>query len=167
MITAERLKELLVYHPLEGIFTWKCQHGQKSHPGTRAGSFNASTGYNTVMLDGKNYLCGRLAWFYVHGKWPKPKIDHQDRNRANDKFDNLREATNTLSGANRGKDPRTKYRGVYRHRNKWQAKIKWHRIVTCLGTHEHEEDAARAYDAAAVVAFGEFAQLNFPEERPT
>lgn len=36
-----------------------------------------------------------------------------------------------------------------------------------IGTYESEEGAARAYDAAAVHYFGEFAALNFPGEIPT
>ena len=56
----------------------------------------------------------------------------------------------------------SKYRGVCRKNNRWQAYIKVNGIQLHLGLHLHEESAARAYDKAANLHFKQFARLNFP-----
>ena len=55
------------------------------------------------------------------------------------------------------------YKGVVRSRNGWVARIGHEREVRYLGYFATEEDAARAYDAAARELRGEFARLNFPD----
>lgn len=95
--------------------------------------------------------------------------DHVDRNRLNNCFNNLREATVSQNRANSRKviEATSKYLGVsrYKHKssrfNKWQALIKVGTSIIFLGHFFTEEEAARAYDAAAREHFGEFANLNF------
>lgn len=55
----------------------------------------------------------------------------------------------------------SKYRGVLPSSTTgWKAKIKKDQKFIHLGTFDREEDAALAYNAAAVKLFGEFARLN-------
>lgn len=55
------------------------------------------------------------------------------------------------------------YRGVSkRNASKWAAQIGCGGVTHHLGTYESVEDAARAYDKAAIELHGEFARLNFP-----
>lgn len=94
-------------------------------------------------------------------------IDHADGNGLNNCRSNLRNATPRQQSANRRKQGGTssKFKGVCwkQFHRRWQAAVQADGCrQTYLGNFVHEEDAARAYDAAARLAFGEFAALNFP-----
>jgi hypothetical protein len=57
------------------------------------------------------------------------------------------------------------YRGVQKSgKTKWRALLRHKGIYQHLGTYTTAEEAARAYDKAAIALFGETALLNFPGE---
>ena len=60
----------------------------------------------------------------------------------------------------------SRFKGVCwdKSKGKWQAGITINRRYIFLGRYADETDAARAYDAAALAAWGEFARLNFPDD---
>jgi hypothetical protein len=60
-----------------------------------------------------------------------------------------------------GKSSRFKGVSWDAQRGSWQAKVGINGKTTHLGRFADEEDAARAYDAAAVAAFGAYARTNF------
>jgi HNH endonuclease len=91
--------------------------------------------------------------------------DHIDGNPYNNVRSNLRLATRAQQNANRSK-PKSKYassrfKGVRRHRGKWEANIGVNGRVIYLGLFSDEILAAEAYDIAAEVYHGEFARKNF------
>jgi hypothetical protein len=95
------------------------------------------------------------------------EVDHINRNSLDNRKSNLRIATRSQNMANRPKDRgeySSKYKGVCKVRGRWIAYIRVMGKLTYLGTHEIEEEAARAYDRAALKHFGEFAVTNFPRE---
>lgn len=98
-LTVERLRAVLSYDAETGVFVWRV-----SSKGTAAGAIAGAklgTGYTTITVDQERFLAHRLAWFYVHGRWPADQIDHIDGDRRNNAIANLREATNQANQWNR------------------------------------------------------------------
>jgi predicted patatin/cPLA2 family phospholipase len=119
-------------------------------------------GYWSIAVDGKRYLRHRLAWLYMTGSFPTVLIDHDDKNRSNDKWSNLREADKSQSAANSSahKDSSSGLKGVY-----WSSqKSKWIARVSLKGKHYHlgcfsdPIVAKQAYDVAAQKLFGAYAR---------
>jgi hypothetical protein len=77
----------------------------------------------------------------------------------------VRIASSSQNGANSKKWKKktsSKYKGVTLRKdiNKWRARINVNRKRINLGDFENEEDAAEAYNTAAILYFGNFARLN-------
>jgi len=93
-------------------------------------------------------------------------VDHIDGNPLNNCKSNLRLCTNAENQRNKGKQKKntTGFCGVVRRHSKgFQAQLKLNRKTLSFGTYPTPEEAARAYDAAALKYHGEFARLNFPQ----
>lgn len=93
MLTYDRLIERLSYDSSTGIFQWK-NHLRK------VGSIDVY-GYLIIKIDGKSYKSHRLAWLYMTSEWPKDTIDHKNGIKNDNRWDNLREATNSENCMNR------------------------------------------------------------------
>jgi len=92
--------------------------------------------------------------------------DHADGDGLNNQRSNLRRCSASDNMRNRkvARTARSQYKGLSPGRGaRWRAFIRAGGKQRCLGTFATQEDAARAYDAAARAAFGEYAALNFPE----
>ena len=89
MITQERLKELLEYDAETGKMFWKVSRGRAA-AGSEAGFIN-KLGYVTIRLDTNVYRGHRLAWLYVHGRFPIHNIDHINGMTADNRLVNLRD----------------------------------------------------------------------------
>lgn len=96
-----------------------------------------------------------------------PEYDHVNRQPLDNRRPNLRGCTRSQNNANRHlRSGASEYRGVswYKQIGKWYATCCINGTSIHLGTFTDEIDAAKAYDRAALKAFGEFANLNFPTE---
>ena len=100
MITQRRLKKLLHYDPESGEFIWRVDRRGNVHAGSVAGYLHPY-GYIHIGVNGKYYKAHRLAWLYIHGKWPKEEIDHINHIRDDNRIVNLREASHEINGRNR------------------------------------------------------------------
>lgn len=103
----------------------------------------------------------------VLGVKPGLLVDHQDGNGLNNVRSNLRYASQSENQQNRRKSApgASRFKGVTVLPLRYVARIKVGDKTLQLGTFESEEEAARAYDAAAIEHFREFACLNFPESQ--
>jgi len=87
-------------------------------------------------------------------------VDHKDGDPLNNRRNNLRIASSSDNGANRKHWAASGYKGVYVHETRWRAQITKNQKRHHLGLFETPEEAARAYNTAAVELFGEYAHLN-------
>jgi hypothetical protein len=145
-ITAARVRELLHYDPLTGVFTRKVQTSSRAKVGGRADKLNAPVGYYYVKTDCRRYLAHRLAWFYMTGGWPTHQIDHIDGDPGNNRFANLRDVSPSMNQHNRKKTwGRSGYMGVYRKQGRWMAALTIKGRQVFLGYHDTPEEAHAAY----------------------
>ena len=97
-----------------------------------------------------------------HGYLPE-SVDHIDRDRSNNKIENLRAATSTQNQGNRSlnKTNTSGFRGVGWHKkyNKWVARISINGKLKNIGQFNCIEDAKAAYRKEAIAHFGEFANV--------
>lgn len=108
--------------------------------------------------------------FYMHREIVVPLaglvVDHINGNALDNRRSNLRQATFSQNAANtRVVQSATGYRGVIfnRRRGLFAARCTVDGKRNWLGYFHAAEDAARAYDAFLLKAFGAYASLNFPE----
>ncbi|SFK04727.1 HNH endonuclease [Bradyrhizobium sp. Gha] len=153
MITAERLRQLVVYDPATGTFT---------RDGKRVGSTNPD-GYLVIRLDGRTYLAHRLAWLYMKGEWPQRSVSFRDHDRANLRWTNLRLASPRQTACSRKASNKLGVKGVRAAANgNFRASIYVDQRHVNLGTFATVEAAGEAYAIAARVHFGEFARSDLP-----
>ncbi len=100
---------------------------------------------------------------------PEEHIDHEDHNGLNNQINNLRVCTHRQNNMNREKlaNCSSQYKGVSwnKYMKKWHALIQIEKKRKHLGYFNNEIEAAKAYDQSASEHFGEFANLNFPEDK--
>lgn len=101
MKVEDRIKEYLDYDQETGIIKWKKPPPRKGFLLNQPAGAIRPDGYITIKFEGTSYLAHRLAWFIKTGEWPTKIIDHFDRNRSNNKWQNLRLASNIQNCKNR------------------------------------------------------------------
>lgn len=161
MLTQERLKELVKYDEVTGLFTWLVSPRKQSPVGSIAGSLT-SQGYIQITLMQQDYLAHRLAVLYMTGEFPKVQADHKDLNRTNNAWLNLRCADRYQQARNTGMrtNNTSGVKGVSWHKKaqKYCAELWVDGKKKYLGLFVNLEDAEQAINAARLEFHGDFAR---------
>jgi hypothetical protein len=118
--------------------------------------------YAAVRLNRKVYYVHRIIYYLITKKDPESHlIDHIDGNTLNNHIENLRLVTNKENQRNRtviNKNNTSGCTGVTwdKNKRKWLAQISVNNKNKYLGRYETKEEAASAYNEAALIYFGEF-----------
>lgn len=160
-MTADLARILWDYDTITGVLMWKGDaHRRHAKKGDVAGTIGFH-GYRIVTFYGKKFKTSRLAFLIVTGDWPPVVAEHKNGNRADDRWENLRLATQSQNMCNKSTMSNNKLgiKGVSQNRyGKYLAFICFNRKRKSLGSYDTPEEAKSAYDAAAKEWHGEFAR---------
>lgn len=157
----ELIRQFLRLDRETGRLFWLVDLGPgRPKAGDVAGCANAD-GYIVVRLKGQLILAHRIVWALDRGEWPTFEVDHEDKDKGNNRPLNLRPGDGGNNQRNKPgrKPPKSGYRGVYERRpGQFQARANIDGKYQHLGSFSTAVEAALAYDAAIVRRFGD----NYP-----
>jgi hypothetical protein len=133
--------------------------------GKRAGSIHPVFNYCAIKIKYRLWREHQLIWLIVNGYIPDGEIDHINRDSSDNRITNLRLCERGQNCSNRKGWGKTGYKGVTLRKKTrlYEASIRVNKKSFYLGTYSNAEDAAKAYDRAALTFKGEFAKINFGE----
>lgn len=159
-LTASDVRRMFRYDPSTGVLTWAVNPCRNLKSGLRAGWLD-SYGYRAVSIAGSHYLEHRIIWLWVTGEWPSTNLDHINCQRDDNRWCNLREATQAQNTRNSRlfKTNRSGVKGVcYSKRDrKWRAKLLFNGKEYHVGLFDELEDAAVAIREKRTALHGEYA----------
>jgi hypothetical protein len=175
-LSIEFLRECFEYR--DGVLYWRERPAHHfKRPADHLTFLKKSAGKPAGRSEPKGYLCvkmridghpicpsvHRIVWAMHHGKWPEHTIDHIDRNKSNNRIENLRDVTMSENLMNRGHANSTGISGVHRNHDKYSSQLRIGDRYVHLGTFENTDDAHRARLIAESAAL---AAIQKPQQAP-
>ena len=165
---ADFVRSILSYNRQTGVLRWKRRNdisksNSAKHAGKRAGTRD-SKGHRQIVIHDVAYMAHQLAWLIVTGQWPFYEIDHKNVKPDDNRWCNLRPATDTQNKCNEKirKNSTTGKKGVSIRKNRpspFVARITLHGKTYDLGRYKTREKAHAAYRKAAKKLHGNFARF--------
>jgi hypothetical protein len=160
----DELRRVMSYDPVSGHFRHRSRADRDQTWHTRfagqiAGAVQGN-GYHYIVMGPKHYLAHRLAWLYMTGELPDGQIDHINGDRTDNRWANLRAATQMQNSMNVGLRSTNKsgVKGVCWDAGKksWKAAIMVAGKTINLGRFKTLVEATEARRAAEVLYHGDF-----------
>lgn len=167
----EYVRSILDYDPQTGIFHWRerpVSHFKNTRAsiawngkwaGKAAGGM--SQGYLLISINKIRFKAHRVAWLLTYGEPVPPVLDHIDGAPSNNRIANLRAASQSenLANARMRTDNHSGVKGVFKKTNgRYLTNIRHDGKTRNIGTFDTLEEAAKAYQEAAIRLYGEFAR---------
>ena len=151
-ITAERIRKLFSYDPETGTFV-RIMYSK--------GRYLNEIISHDLEIDGEKHELSRFIWLHYYGEWPPLNkiVEHEDRNRRNNKLSNLRLASDSQNNTNKATNNQYGSKGIeFRSRKKpWTVRIWVDGVRKYIGSYTEFEEAEEASRAAIAQYHGEFA----------
>ena len=185
-LTAEQVRRLFDYDTKSGLLTWRtrtpdmfkssrgvsgrwgrsaeghCALFNAQYAGQMAGC-PATNGYLQVRIDGRAYSVSRVIHLWMTGDWPSDEVDHVDLAVTNNRWANLRPATDSEQQGNKAllRTNTSGFRGVSwsKKRQQWAVSLQTKPKSKWLGYFDYPAAAWIAHQIAADLHFGEFARI--------
>lgn len=160
--TQAELIAAINYDPITGLFFWTYHKSVYINVRGKQTATSGVKGHLKIRFKDREYKAHHIAWVIMTGHWPI-EVDHENNNRGDNRWINLREATRQQNQMNRvlSKNSTSGFKGVVaRKHGGFEAKIIVHKKYIYLGKFSDPIEAAQAYDAAALQHFGVFAKTN-------
>lgn len=158
---------VLDYDPVSGDFRWRYRANASPQwngrfAGKLAGTVN-DRGYVIICIDGGDFRAHRLAWAIMTGGWPSNEIDHDNLDKGDNSWSNLRESTHGENNRNKPAQSNNSsgFKGVSycKLTRQWIARIMVGGKYLVVGKAATPELAHQAYSAAALEHHGKFARV--------
>ncbi len=148
MTDQDHLKAKYAYDPETGVFTRNTSWGSQK-TGDIAGCISPQ-GYRYLSFRGRATPAHRLAWLWVYSEWPPADVDHINRDRLDNRINNLRSTTRSVNCHNVAARSASGLKGVSAASKgaTWHARIMINRKQIYLGSYATSEEAAAARKGA-------------------
>lgn len=157
--TVERLRELFRYEPATGHLINLVARSSRSPVGRICGT-PTPDGYIVVGIDGKRYYVHVVIWAFVTGAWPEHQIDHENLDKSENWWKNLRPATpqQNRANSNMSRNNKSGLKGALFYQGKWRGQITVNRVTKLLYRGDCPAAAHLAYVVEANRQFGSFSR---------
>lgn len=165
ILTQEFVKEIFHYDPETGEIKYRARslslfdgnerirNAWNSRCSGKIAGNICTKGYRFVHIFRERHKAHRIAWLYVHGKYPEHQIDHINGIRSDNRIVNLRAVTNADNAKNMSRNKRNKsgVTGVFwsSPRGRWMASICYNYKDEFLGSYKDFFEAVCARKSAA------------------
>lgn len=154
-MTKDELLSIFQYDHDTGTFTRLKSHGAY-RAGSPAGATNAK-GYRQISVRGVLYYAHRLVWLAEHGVLPAGLVDHINRDRSDNRIQNLRVVSAKENMENTGaySSNTSGYKGVQwdKQYGKWIAVVQHNGKRVFAGRYGSVYDAHQAYERKVAQLF--------------